>query len=315
MAEAPAPTPVTAPDLADALTLDQMRVFVAVVDEGSFSAAARALRRAQSAVSYAVANLERQLGVTLFDRTSRTPALRPAGKELVTQARVVLAQVDRMRAQARVMTQGIEASLSLAVDHLFPLPTLTCALSAFRTEFPTVGLTLHTEALGAVVDLVLRGTCSIGIGTPLPHWPDTIERRPILPVAMVMVAAPTHPLARRRGVLPGHVVREHVQIVLGDRSRLTEGIQFGVFADRIWRVLDLSAKLAILRAGLGWGGMPLHVVEEDLRRKRLVRLRLAELGEGKSEAMIYAIHRTADPPGPAAQWLLERLSTPPGPAR
>jgi DNA-binding transcriptional LysR family regulator len=291
----------------EALTIDQLRLFLAVVDEGSFSAAARALRRAQSAVSYGIANLERQLEVQLFDRTTRTPSLTAAGRELATEARAVCDQVDRLRAHARGIARGVEPSLGIAVDHLFPLDVLTRALTAFREQFPTVSLALHTESLGATWELVARGTCSVGIGSAIPNPPEQLERVPITRVTMVNVAAPSHPLARARGALPPHLVREHVQIVIADRSRLTEGQQFGVYTDRTWSVLDLNTKHALLRAGLGWGGMPRHVVAQDIARKRLVRLQLEEAGSTDVEATLYSIHRTAEPPGPAARWLLERL--------
>jgi DNA-binding transcriptional LysR family regulator len=293
----------------EALTLDQLRLFLAVVDAGGFSAAARSLRRAQSAVSYGVANLERQLATELFDRSGRKPTLTRAGDELATEARAVCAQVDRLKARAHGIAQGVEPSIGIAVDLMFPLPGLVHALSAFRDRFPTVSLTLHTEALGAVAELVAEGACSVGIGVAVPKWPQGLERRPLAKVAMGHVAAPSHPLARRRGPLPGHLVRECVQIVLADRSRQKSDYEVGIFSERRWRVLDLAAKHALLRAGLGWGGMPIHVVADDLARKRLVRLHIEEAGSPTFEASLFAMHRTAEPPGPAARWLLERLGT------
>ena len=106
---------------ADALTLDQLRLFLAVVDAGGFSAAARSLRRAQSAVSYGVANLERQLGTSLFERSGRKPKLTQAGDELAAEARAVCSQVDRLRARAHGIAHGVEPRLAIAVDHMFPL--------------------------------------------------------------------------------------------------------------------------------------------------------------------------------------------------
>jgi DNA-binding transcriptional LysR family regulator len=260
-------------------------------------------------VGYGIGNLERQLGVTLFDRSSRTPALTKPGEELAAEARVVCAQVDRLKAKARGMTRGIEPKLGVAVDQLFPLPALVGALGAFRERFPTVSFALHTESLGKVGELVLDGTCSVGIGPLVPHLPEAIERRPFTRVTMVHVAAPGHPLAQRRGILPSSVVREHVQIVLADRSRLTEDYEIGVFSARTWRVLDLAAKHAMLRAGLGWGGMPRHVVAGDLAKKKLVRLRLEETESSDFEVVLYSMHRVVEPPGPAARWLLERLGS------
>jgi DNA-binding transcriptional LysR family regulator len=291
----------------EGLTLDQLRLFLAVIDAGGFSAASRSLRRAQSAVSYGIANLERQLGVALFDRTGRKPRLTPSGEELATEARAVCIEVDRLRARAHGIAEGIEPRVALAVDQVFPLPALVAALQAFSQRFPTVALTLHAEALGAVADQVASGACSVGIGSAVPHWPEGVERRPLARVPMVHVAAKTHPLARRRGPLSARVVGEHVQIVLADRSRHSADYEIGVYSGKRWRILDLTAKHALLRAGLGWGGMPLHVVADDLAKKRLVRLHIEEAGAPTFEAVLFALHRTAEPPGPAARWLLARL--------
>jgi DNA-binding transcriptional LysR family regulator len=300
------PKPIS-PSSTEALTLDQLRLFLAVVDSGGFSAAARSLKRAQSAVSYGVANLERELGTALFDRGGRKPKLTQAGDELAAEARAVCSQVDRLRARAHGIAQGVEPRLAIAVDHTFPLRALVHALREFNGRYPTVSLTLRTEALGAVAELVASGVCSLGIGAEVPKWPAGLERRPLARVMMLHVAAKTHPLAGRRGPLPGHVVREYVQIVLADRSVLSQDYEIGIYSQRRWRVLDLAAKHELLRAGLGWGGMPMHVVADDLAKKRLVRIYIEEAGSPTYEAVLFAVHRTAEPPGPAGRWLVERL--------
>jgi DNA-binding transcriptional LysR family regulator len=97
-----------------------------------------------------------------------------------------------------------------------------------------------------------------------------------------------------------------VQLVLTDRSTLTEGQDFGVLALRTWRLGDLGAKHALLLAGLGWGNMPTEMVADDLAAGRLVRLSLAEAPEHRYP--IGLIHRTDSPPGPAGAWLAERLA-------
>src|ERR1700747_488044 len=100
----------------DGLTLDQFRTFVAAADEGSFSAAGRRLGRAQSVVSQTLANLEGQLGVRLFDRTGRAPALTEAGRALMPEARAVAAGMDQFKARARGLAGGLEPELSVVVD-------------------------------------------------------------------------------------------------------------------------------------------------------------------------------------------------------
>ena len=293
--------------LPDAVTLDQLRVFLSVAEQGSFSAAARSLHRAQSAVSYAIANLERVLGVLLFDREQRTPSLTEAGRALLTETRAIHGQVEQLTARARSMAQGVEPRLALAVDVMFPMSALVEAVGAFRDAFPAVSLVLHAEALGGVAQLVLDGTCRIGISSELPKFPSGLARRHLTHVAMIGVTGATHPLAQHKGPIPIKTMQRHVQLVLSDRSRLTEGVDLGVLEGPTWRLADLGAKHAFLRAGFGWGGMPLHLVAEDLEAGRLVCIKPAEWGPTPRELSLYGIHRADALPGPAARWLLEQL--------
>src|SRR3981189_2031164 len=132
-------------------TLDQLRVFLTVVDVGSFAGAARKLNRATSVISYSISNLEAQLGVTLFDREStRKPQLTEPGRTVLAEARTVSNGIDGLRAKVKGLLQGLEAEVHLAIDVLMPAERVVDALKGFRREFPTVSLHLHVEALGAV---------------------------------------------------------------------------------------------------------------------------------------------------------------------
>jgi len=288
-------------------TLDQVQVFLCVAEARTFSAAARRLRRAQSAVSYSIKRLEQQLGVELFDRSERVPSLTAAGEALLVDARALAGQAARLGAHADSMAEGTEAQVSLVVDVMLPLDPLIEVLRAFRGEFPLVSLRLHSEALGAVAQLVLDGVCQVGICGPTLGQPALLEAQPLSAVRMVPVAAPLHPLSTRDGRIPASVMREAVQIVLSDRSRITEGLDLGVLSSHTWRVSDLATKRELLLAGFGWGSMPHHLVDQDLKRRRLVQLRPAEWVDSESAVPLFAIHRSASPPGPAARWLLERL--------
>src|SRR5215467_6360812 len=105
----------------DGMSLDQLRTFVAAVDEGSFSAAGRKLRRAQSVVSQTLANLEGQLGVRLFDRSARYPRLTDAGRSLLADARTVADSLDGFKARAKALSQGLEPELAVAIDVMYPM--------------------------------------------------------------------------------------------------------------------------------------------------------------------------------------------------
>jgi DNA-binding transcriptional LysR family regulator len=291
----------------DGVSLDQLRAFIAAVDEGSFSAGARKLHRAQSAVSELVSNLEAQLGVALFDRSERYPKLTPAGIQLVADARSVMANVDLLKARAKGISRGLESELSAVVDVLFPIEAIAESAKEFRDRFPRTPLRLYVEALGGAYQPVLDGRCSLGVVGSLPIAPDsmTLERLQGLP--MVMVAARDHPLALIAGVIPKSELVKQVQLVLTDRSELTAGREFGVMSPLTWRLGDLYAKHAFLLKGLGWGGMPLHAVKRDLLEGRLVKLAIEDLAEESLILPMSAVYLNAKPPGPAGRWLIERL--------
>lgn len=287
-------------------TLDQLQVFLAVAEEGSFSAASRRLNRAQSVISYTIANLEAQLDVRLFERAgTRQPRLTEAGRTLLEDARRMVAGLQLLRARARGLTQGLEGHVAAAVDVMVPMPVLTVVLKAFRSEFPTVGARLHTGALGAVEDLVLKRKVDIGIaaGTAVDH--DDLVRRKIGQQQMIPVAAPEHPLSRVPGPVPASLVREHFQIALTDRTDLTKGQDFNVHALNAWRVTDITAKLALILEGLGWGGLPAWLVEDHIRSERLLELNLEPYP--RTTYPLHVVRASDAPLGPAATWLVDRF--------
>jgi DNA-binding transcriptional LysR family regulator len=286
-------------------TYEQLRTFLAVVDQGSFVGAARHLNRAVSVVSYGIANLEAQLGVLLFDREgTRKPKLTDAGRAVLAEARTIGQGFDGLRAKVKGLLDGLEAEVNLAVDVMLPAARLGAVLRTFKAEFPTVSLRLHVEALGAVASLVLERTAVLGISGPLATGLEELDRLSAGSVAMVPVAAPDHPLARSSPTGPGEA-RNHIQLVLTDRSPLTQGRDFSVISPRTWRLADLGAKHSLLREGIGWGNMPLPMIEADLVSGTLVRLRMPD-HSGGTYRFAGAWRRDA-PPGPAASWLLDQF--------
>jgi len=293
------------------LTLDQLRVFAAVVDEGSFSGAARRLGRVQSAVSHAVASLERQLEVTLFDRTARAPRLTDAGRLLLASARRVLAETEALARAADGLRGGQEPLVSICVDAIFPTAALVELCRAFQRAFPTVELRVYTETLSAVSARVRDGSCHLGVVGPAADTSD-LERRHVGTVRMIPVAGRAHPLAAlRRRAIPSARLAEHVQIVLSERGPdgAARAPDQAVISSHTWRVVDLATKHALLVAGLGWGNLPEHMARGDLARGRLVKLRPEAWGEDEHLLPLSVVQRPGAAPGPATHWTIERLSS------
>ena len=293
----------------DGISLDQLRTFIAAADEGSFSAAARKLNRVQSAVSGWVGGLESQLDVVLFDRSGRFPKLTPEGVLLLADARNIVAGVDTLKARARLMTLGVEPELSVVVDVFFPTTVISAVAKAFAEQFPLTPLRLFVEGLGAAYQPVLDGRCSLGILPPLPQaFPSLVSER-IGELPLVAVASASHPLARVGHRIPRRQLAEHIQLVLTDRSDLTAGRDFGVASASTWRLADLSTKYAFLKDCVGWGGMPLHMVEKDIAAGTLVVLDVDDMPPSGWMLTMSVYHQPSQPPGPAGKWFVDRLKT------
>ena len=291
----------------DGVSLDQLRTFIAAVDEGSFSAASRKLLRAQSVVSETVSNLESQIGVPLFDRAGRYPKLTPAGIILLADARGIIASVDLLKARAKGMSVGLEPELSVVVDVFYPIDAITQASKEFRQQYPGVPLRIYVEALGAAVQPILDGRCSVGIVGSLPVVPEHLSKERLPGISFLMVAASSHPLALHKGTISRELLSKHTQIVLTDRSELSAGREMGVMSPNTWRLADLFAKHHFLLNGLGYGGMPLHTVRKDLEERRLVVLAIEETPPEGLPLGMFAVWQTKTPPGPAGRWFIDRL--------
>jgi DNA-binding transcriptional LysR family regulator len=292
----------------EALSVDQLQVFLAAADHGSFSAAARALGRAQSLVSYAVQRLEEQVGLALFDRSGYRPVLTAAGQALLPRARRIVGEVSAFHALSRGLATGVEAEACITVDAMYPMCLLLRALVDFRTRWPAVSPRVLVDNMGAAVEQVLEGRSTVGLlGMVATEQPE-LELRPAAAIAMVPVAAPSHPLAQHPGELLNEHLRDHVQLVLTDRAPHLSGPDRGVFSSQTWRLNDLGAKHAMLLAGLGWGGMPEHLVRDEIASGRLVRLP-SPYWDPHRTLPLWVAHRRDAVLGPAAQWLVIHLAS------
>ena len=292
----------------DSLTLDQIRLFLAVADAGSFSKAAKQLTRAQSAVTYGIQKLEAQFGIPLFDRTTYRPALTEAGRALLPRARRITEETNAFRDTARSLASGLEAELTIVLDSMFPMPAVVKALRAFTAKFPTVPPRVYVQSLGAAAELVLDGTCMIGLLQLFFSDIASLKRFPLLTIDLIPVVAPNHPLAALQGPIDTQILDQHVQLVLTDRSSQTAGRDYGVLSGHAWRLADLGAKHSMLLAGLGWGNMPSHLVQNDIAQGRLKVIRPAEFDSRVAQFMMCGAYLADHRLGPAGQWMIDHLS-------
>lgn len=292
----------------EGVTIEQLRTLRAVVETGSFSAAARKLGRVQAAVSQAIDRLESQLGLLLFDRSGRVPRLTSAGEAVAQAAVRIESGVAALDELVSGLKQGTETELRIIVDVLFPAEALVAFALEFRALYPAVELVLFTDVLSAVTSHVRERHSSWGIAVEDADLAD-LEQRAIAQVELVPVAAPEHPLALEQRPLELARLADAVQIVLGEHrpEAAAESEDRGVFSLRRWRVVDLATKLALIAGGLGWGHLPEHVARADLRAGRLVQLQLEAWGNQPLRRSLLLVSRPGASLGPVARWAQSRL--------
>lgn len=291
------------------LTLDQLRVLVAIADNGSFSAAGRSLGRVQSAVSQSIASLEEAQGVSLFDRSGHRPTVTGVGRVLIDQARAVLASASHFEAVAAGTRDGLEPELAVAIDPLVPTAPLIDSLRALRGSFPNLPVSFSTEGLGGAERRLRSGKAAVALCLLIPAIPDDIAAIPLLGIRPVPVVAAGHPLSSLGRPASRADLQQHVQLILSDPTD-PNGPSYGVVGTGSWRFVDLARRMDFLLAGFGWCRMPEHLIEEHVASGRLVSLELTkDLSGAPGSIMIYAAHMRNRVLGRAGRWLLEDLAT------
>jgi DNA-binding transcriptional LysR family regulator len=261
-------------------TSDNVEVFLAVLDHGSFSAAARALHRVPSAVSMAIANLEAELDLALFDRKGREPQPTPAARSLEPQARLLAAQLQQLQVQALALTRGLENRLTLAIAPELLAAPWSGALATLAQEYPQ----LEVEVLAAPQDdalaLLHSGRAQLALVFERPSLDGREAFHEVANEMMVAVIAPGHPvLAGAGGRLREDHLRTTRQIVVAGRDLATRDPRFE-FARHVWRTDNALAALSLITAGLGWGWLPRNFARPHVAAGALVEIPFENLSNG-----------------------------------
>lgn len=285
-----------------AFDLDNVRVFLAAIDHGSFSAAARALRRVPSAVSMAIANLEAELDLQLFDRSGREPRPTAHAAALVPQARVLVEQLQRLNNHAGSLTQGLESALTIAlVPELLAAAPWNEALRLLALDYPLLKVEVLTAPQADALQLLQSGRADLALvyeryGIDAHEaFEEVAEER------LVAVVAATHPMSERMrqgGIRDEDLLSERQVVVAG---RDTEYVDKRIAVSRLqWRTDNPVAALALVKAGLGWAWLPSGFVRESLQHGALVEISTANF-TNVLRFFVDVIWSTERPPGLAAR--------------
>ncbi|MDA8523134.1 LysR family transcriptional regulator [Acidovorax sp. NCPPB 4044] len=275
-----------------AFSSDSVQVFLAVLDHGSFSAAARALSRVPSAVSMTIGHLEAELAVQLFDRAGREPRPTAAARALEPQARLFAAQLRQLNAQALALTQGLEERLTLAIAPELLAGHWNSPLAALAQEHPLLQVEVLAAPQADALALLHAGRAQLALVFERPSLDGREGFQEVGSETLVAVMAPDHPvLAAVRGAGstggpggPGARLREeHLtttrQIVVAGRDLAHTDPRL-VFARHHWRTDNHLAALGLIEAGLGWGWQPRALAEPRIAAGTLAEMPFENLSNG-----------------------------------
>lgn len=239
------------------MELHQLRYFLAVVDEGSFSAAAQAVRISQSGVSTQIQKLERELGVSLIDRSPRRVTLTPAGRALLPAIRSVLTAVAQVSATAHDLRGLVVGSLRIGTVTGLAWPRLVDALAALHTRHPGVDLRLHEGNSDDLVAGVRDGRLDIAVAGWAGEPPPGLPSRIVIDDALVAIVAPGHRWADRAAVDPGELgVVDLIALPAGTGARTALDAvlaRAGAAADPRWEVSAPATVRMLAARNLGVG--------------------------------------------------------------
>ncbi|WP_126454983.1 LysR family transcriptional regulator [Sulfuriflexus mobilis] len=284
------------------VSLEQWRALQAVVDNGGFAQAAKALHRSQSSVSYTVAKLQEQLGIAVLRIEGRKAILTDEGQVLLRRARQLVQEAVELEQFADSLEQGWETEVRLVVDAAFPTRLLMCALNRFAPRSQGSRVQLNEAVLSGAEEALEQGSADLVIGANVP--PGFLGE-PLIDIDFIAVSHTNHPLQQLGRLITTSDLERELQIVIrdsGGRQRRDVG---WLGAEHRWSVSSIETASTAVLEGLGYCWLPEHSICQQLEAGRLKPLPLREGGSYK--ATLYLVYGQPGEPGPGTRLLAELL--------
>lgn len=273
--------------------------FVQAATQGSFSAAARKLGKSQSTISAAIAGLEIDLGIELFDRSTRKPGLTAAGHVMLQRAEDILAATSRLELAASQLAQGLEAKLTVVISDTYQSDRFEAALSGFAQRYPDLELECLIAECADLIELVQQGRAQLAFAEMQPSYPAdlnsaTVDER----TEFALFVAREHPLANL-GAIDKQTLQGHRELRLATIVNPYENRAQG----RVWSASSYLMLLEMAQRGFGWAPLPRWLVGR-FGNDQLVELKVRGWPQPVS---VDALWSRLQPLGPAGSWLLAKM--------
>lgn len=288
------------------MTYEQLVVLHAIVTEGTFRGAAERLSKSQSAVSHMLKNLENEIDILLLSREEYRPKLTSAGEVFYRQATRVLQQMQQLRSMAKSLSAKQEAEVLLAVAATYPLQPLLKVIADVSAQYPSTHIRLSRESMGGPIERLLGNDADMIIATMDGVPTDQVEAIALFTATIIPVSHPEFEPAQSSHMKTVSEMQSYVQVVVADSSRGELSQSRDLLPGGLrWTVSDFAAKKEVLLAKMGWGGIPEHLIRDELDRGKLVALNVE--GYPPRQSHLYQIRRRDRDTGIVAQTIWEQL--------
>ena len=283
------------------ITLDQWAALAAVVEAGSYAKAAAKLHKGQSSVTYAVQQLESQLGVKAFRIDGRKAVLTPTGELLYRRARHLLDEAVSLEQASTRLSAGWEAQLRIAVEIIFPPWLLLQCLDKFSSESPHTRIEVIESVLGHRTDALSAGQADLAIFGSIPQGflGDSLMR-----MRFLLVASPGHPLHALKRKVTLRDLQQHRHLVVRESSA-DRASPTSMEVTQRWTVSNMSTVIEAARSGYGFAWLPEERIRDELAEGSLKPVALREGGDRFAE--LYLILADPEHAGPGTRRLAEIL--------
>ncbi|WP_413663311.1 LysR family transcriptional regulator [Microbulbifer sp. CNSA002] len=283
-------------------TLEQWRMFKAVVDAGGFNQASARVHKSQSSIHNAVSNLEAALGVKLFEVSGRKVILTEVGSLMLRRGQYLLDEVSRIEDIAKTLGEGVESELRIAVDGAFPQSVVFQALEKVSARYPQVNIDIVDTVLSGTNELIQEGLVDLGLS--VFRMKNALNDE-ICRIEFVAVAHRDHPLHQLNCELTYENLKLYRQIIVRDSAMQTNRDSGWLGAEQRWKVGSLRASLDLIEQGLGFAWLPIPLISKLLNAGTLKKLKLKN-GSLRSTSF-FLNFKDQDKLGPAAREFIGEL--------
>jgi DNA-binding transcriptional LysR family regulator len=283
------------------VTLEQWRMFKAVVDHGGFNQAAKHIHKSQSSIHTAVKNIENAVNVSLFSISGKKTELTSDGKLILRRAEFLLDEANKIEEIAKSLARGVESNLRISIDEIFPHDLIYKALGEVSARYPHLRIDLVDNVLGGGIEQLEQKKVDIAI-SPLSRQKGVCED--LCQIEFIAVACPEHSLHHQSQTLTLESLKSARQIVVRDSALAQSQSQGWLLAEQRWTVSHIRNSIDLVCQGFGFAWLPLSLIENELGSDLLRALPLQNGARRQTK-----LHLLFDDPallGPAATLFVDK---------